>query len=126
MEKHWTKSLKVGDEVFAMFKYSRGNGVPLYVSKIGRKWLTLKHAGDGWCDNRVAIGTAEIDGDGYSSPGMIYRSREAYEASVRRGQAWSALEKGILGMYRGPADHISTEAIHEAARLLGLDISPKD
>ncbi|MBE2181775.1 MAG: hypothetical protein IAE97_15035, partial [Chthoniobacterales bacterium] len=74
MEKHWTKSLKVGDEVFAMFKYSRGNGVPLYVSKIGRKWLTLKHAGDGWCDNRVAIGTAEIDGDGYSSPGMIYRS----------------------------------------------------
>ena len=97
--------------------------VDVIVTKVGRKWLTVKHADspDGWWERRIHKETLVADGRGYMSPGACWRSRDEYETSVRRSQAWSALHSWLRNKYGCP-DDISEDDIRKAAALLGCNI----
>lgn len=60
------------------------------VVKVGRRWLTLesKYSASGHQTMRADKDTLRLDGQGYSSPGNCYRSREAYEREQLRRNGW--------------------------------------
>jgi len=97
------------------------NLMPLMIEKVGRKWLALKGADGGWRGYKVEIGKDYIDGGNYSSPGVIYKNRAAFEEQEQRRRLWNGLREGIEALrWSGPPSDIPTQNIREAARLLGV------
>lgn len=81
------------------------------ITKIGRKWATLDDSP--WRPSRFNIETGAIDGGEYSSPGMVYPSREAYQAETARQQAWDVLMRALNPCHHLPPAHLTTEEIVE-------------
>jgi len=81
-----TNSFEVG-QVLICVKTDHRRGVepyPITVKKIGRKWVNYESKyGTGRFDKE----SMAVDGMGYSSPGQIYLSMEAYQSELHRTAA---------------------------------------
>lgn len=79
------------------------------VTKVGKKWASLSTYG------RFSLATGQIDGGGYSSPGRVYPTREAYDEAV----AFSA----ALDRVRNLVQHhgFNTRALHPGLTAAHLD-----
>jgi hypothetical protein len=66
---------------------------------------------EGWREDRFDIETGRIDGGGYTTPGDVYPSREAYEEKVLNDQCWEHLKKLTMcecGSYMQPTGEMLT------------------
>lgn len=93
----------------------------LVVCAIGRKWVSLRYPDSPVSRYRVEIGSVEIDGGEYSSPGRVYESEAAYREEQELRQAWDKFAGHIANhRHRVPAG-MTQEKIAEATRILGSD-----
>lgn len=111
--------LAVGQTVYIYWNRNRTgrSGLsPVQIEKIGRKWVALS--------NRYRFDRTnadlELDGDGYSPPGRVYLSQEAYEIETAIQAAWWNIRRQIDRCYRAP-EGVTAEAIQQATALLGLE-----
>lgn len=102
--------LTIGQMVYYVPSDSRSKPYWLRINKIGRKWVTLQY------NYRMDRVTWEMDGRGYSSPGMCYRSKEEREMIVMRNQRWGVIREHINRSFHAP-DWIDLDAVERA---LGL------
>jgi hypothetical protein len=72
----------------------RGGPEPVLVTKVARKWISFAAEGRR-LENRFDRATGRVDGGGYSSPGNIYRSMEAYREELGRDQALLELRERL-------------------------------
>lgn len=86
------------------------------VEKIGRKWASISHG------RRIDLEDWRVDGGQYSSPGRCYSSKEAWDAERARNMIWRTLRDNID---HTPPEGITTDAIRQAAALLGIQL-PSD
>lgn len=104
--------------------YARGRNetidqaTEITVERIGRKWA---HCSPGY---RVDRHTLAVSGEGYSSPGRCYLSREHYAAEKAADAAWRAFLARVHSIYRRPPG-LTAEAIRQAMDVLGLQ-PPED
>lgn len=111
--------LNVGDTAYLVVHDHRSTGFNLTVTRVGRKWLYLS----GYYGREVAVdiqtGTMKSDITGAT----LYESKDAYEAFRKRRQAWLTL-RGKISQFYGynMPSGVTAEDIHEAARLLGLNL----
>lgn len=112
-------TLKVGDSVYVVYGNRRGLAQYATVESVGRKWAKLS----GY-HPRVNLEDMYLDGGNYSSPGACWRSKEEYEAEVKRKAVWSALVSR-LAFSQVPND-ISAEQIIAIAKQLGIDLPADD
>lgn len=84
-------------------------GTVVAVKKIGRRWATLDN------NHRIDIETMQADGNGYSSPGMCYLSKVAYEKEIEADSAWKELN-GHLTISR--PKHLNAEQIRVMIKII--------
>lgn len=115
--------VQVGQQVFSIFHHLNGRTVSkershrvLTVTKVGRKWAEFECPFNG----RFSLENGEIDGRGYSSPGYVYESKEAWIATKGIDIALNRLGTAITS--HKVSDGLSYESIRQAATLLGVDI----
>jgi len=97
-----------------------GKARTLTVTRVGRKWATLK--GDSWQEYRAELATGRMDFcSAHCAPGSLYVSREEYDRGVALASAWSALCSRLSGSYgwgvSRPA-HVTLETIVQVRKLL--------
>lgn len=111
----------VGQEVFVAYSQRHKRNEVLVVLKVGRVWAELGPAlgQDSYVEARMSLADWSLDGGGYASPGQAFVSQEAYDAKVQREQTWFKFYQK-LG-HSVPAN-ATTQAIVEAARLLGIPL----
>lgn len=90
------------------------------VTKVGRKWVNLSTIGLG-AFYRVPVGSRDLDGGNYSSPGKVWVDEHEYQRRKATEEAWSALQRKIEYVREVP-DHISEEDVRFAASRLGLPL----
>ncbi len=90
------------------------------ITKVGRKWVTIGTLG-GADVYRFDLTDPDmrLDGQGYSSPGRVYLTREAWETARRKMVAWDALCRFTQHRFKAP-DALTAEQIEQAARILGV------
>lgn len=106
------KKYKVGDKLWFVDLYGQRE---VTVEKVGRKWLHFVQ-----CESRADVSTLRVDGGRYSTSGQCYACREDRQREECANDAWELLSHRAYKMRR--PDHITTEAIHEAAKLLGIEL----
>ena len=76
--------IEVGLKLYLVPSHRHGHPAIVEVGKVGRKWATLvpEYAG------RFDINTLQLDGKGYSSPGMLYQSKDVYDEMVLLDNYW--------------------------------------
>ena len=105
---------KVGQKVWVEYYQNRaGSGGEIEVTKVGRKWAELDKG-----RYRVEIGSAQIDGGNYSSPGRVWPSKADADAYQDLRKAWSDLRRGVVSY--SPPEGLTLEAIAKAREVLGL------
>lgn len=92
----------VGQEVFVVLNPYRGN-LPSRVLRdrvlsVGRKWVCLEGS------RRFDKEGMELDGKGYSSPGRVYLSKEAYEEQSLRGKLWREIREVCSNTWQPPKE----------------------
>jgi hypothetical protein len=99
---------------------ARWAGAPrsVVISKVGRKWITL---GD---EGRMDPETMRMDGEGFSSPGRCYLTRQDWEDAVARRDAWDRVWKMIYNQHSVPA-HLTRAAIDKIEMLLTPPNTPQ-
>jgi hypothetical protein len=91
-------------------------GYEVVVTRVGRKWATLKDCG------RIDKSTLWRDGEGYAPPGRCWLSKDAWEQEKRVASAWDDLCRRISGAWRRRPDSVTVENIAAAAALLGIEM----
>lgn len=86
------------------------------VTKVGRVWAQISEGG-----YRINKDTLAVDGQGFTSPGKCYASRELYEAETQRQETWSDLRRKIDRTWGAP-DYVTAADIAAAAKLLKIDL----
>lgn len=112
-------TVQVGQQLWYVPRERRFGGAPRWVTVAGvrRKWFDveeLPHV-------RFDVATLRADGADFESPGACHLDRTAWEAAQERDANWSRLRRGIDHKWSAP-DGVSTAAIREAARLLGITL----
>ncbi len=104
----------VGQKLYMVYA-NRYQGDPCWVeiTKVGRKWLTLKD------NDRVDVETMRIDGGQYSYRGRAYLTKEEHDAELALNAAWRDFYKA-LPQYGGVPDGVTIDAIRKAREVLGL------
>lgn len=111
-----TKKFAVGDVLF--YVDERGNRrAPLTIERVGREWYSVSQYGRP-SQMRVSIETLTVRSREFTH-GRCYASEEDYLDSKRLESAWRNFRVQVDRTYQAPA---SVEAIHEAAKLLGLSL----
>lgn len=87
---------------------------PIKVLKIGRQWVHLERG------YRVNKNSIYIDGAGYSSPGTIYESIEAWKETLALSEAWRDFSSMVDKF--NPPEGMTVEKIKAAMDLLGLKV----
>lgn len=111
--------LTVGQKLWYVPRDSRevSQSREVTVTKIGRKWAEIDMGwGRGW---RIDLDDWTVDGGNYSSPGRCHISREAWKAETERRRLWDGL---FQPRYGGPPATVTTDAIYQAASLLGIEL----
>lgn len=103
--------LEVGQKLWFVPRHSQAREIT--VTKVGRKWADA----DG-TKGRICLETLGVVEGGYTF-GRCVLDREAYEASLEHGKAWRAL---LAGLHRTANASIPTDAIYQAAALLGVEM----
>ncbi len=114
---------KLGQEVY--LRYSEGRKhkdtddlVSLYVSKVGRKWVELAVTPDRLNRHyRFDPVTMDVDGEGFSSAGRVYLTRDDYMAAKCRSEAWVNLRNGVSRGYSAP-EHLTLADIEAMQAIL--------
>jgi hypothetical protein len=96
---------------------------PYTITKIGRKWAELSTPLHSVSRYRFDVATGELDGHGYSTPGTVYLSEEAYAEELAISTAWSAFQSQVRYVHRAPKG-VTPEAISQALKLLGIETKP--
>ncbi|HET8689728.1 MAG TPA: hypothetical protein VFM18_24240 [Methanosarcina sp.] len=90
------------------------------VKSVGRKWITIA---SGWSELKFDItgrkwkSGYQIDGGCYSSPGLVYESREEIETQIEKDALTDQL-KTLCSGYGSKFENISTENLKKAIALL--------
>lgn len=85
------------------------------VVSVGRKWATIS----GPYNGRIDIETLQADSAGYASPGRCYPSKQAWLDAEAPQRAWRQL---VNSLPMGRPESVSLADIHQAAKLLGVEI----
>jgi hypothetical protein len=110
---------EVGQKVWFQSRDRTGTAGERTITSVGRKWVQLDHG-----RYRVKLGSCEVDGAGYSSPGTLYSSKEEYEQHLVVVHAWTNLRRTIERSWY-PPDGITLESIQAAAAELGFTMEDK-
>lgn len=98
---------KVGQNVVIVSSdYREARVTDGQITKIGRKWITVKSGQ--WMESRF-----DFNGRGdqnYGHAPRLYASREVYEAEVDRRRVWNTFHSAVRRQNH-PPDHLSTEQI---------------
>ena len=89
------------------------------ITKVGRVWAYMKGGG---LQIVVNMSTGKVK-PGFIE-GTLYESKADYESDVELRKTWRALRSLLSDAYSTPPG-VTTEKIHEAARLLGFNIREK-
>lgn len=92
----------------------RGRSGDVTVTAVGRKWMEI----EGCFSGRVELETMKADGQGFTSPGRCYLSKQDWLDKDGARLAWNALRSS---MPLTCPDGLSHETIAQAAKLLRLD-----
>ena len=95
-----------------------GNPRAVTVEKVGRKWVTFTEI-----EGRAAIGSVEVEVQGFGRVGILYPSREAWVEKGRIDAAWFDVQRDLYRKTSRPAG-VTLEDINAARRLLGLEVLP--
>lgn len=109
--------IAVGQQVYFVPKNRSPEARYIFVTKVGRKWVTLK---SGWREMRMDLGSWQVDGGRYSSPGKCYESAEAYNLEKEVLTDWRILHDTIYRAWNPPAG-ITKADIAKATELLRLE-----
>lgn len=103
---------RLGAQVYAVF--DRGIAKPRYMSitKIGRRWITIK---DGGHTERFDAETMHIDGGQYISPGRVYLHEDDYRNTLEINKAWADFARRLS---HTPPDHITMTDISTMKTML--------
>ena len=108
--------MKVGDKLWwGSIGNSRGTPYEVTVTKVGRLWVYLSN------DYRIDTQTLQGDGNGYSSPGCCWLSKEAYDDEVEARRVLSLIRDAV-GYGKAPCDAATA---HQVAVLLKVDTRRK-
>lgn len=110
-------SVKVGQELWWVPTEARDRhrAKTVKVTKVARKWATLDNG------DRINKETGRADGGNHMSPATCYPSKFYYERCLEQ----KLLVKQLSDKIRfGVSEDIPPVMIHEAARLLGVELSP--
>lgn len=83
------------------------------ITKVGRKWLTVKFSS--WGDGRFDL-SGRSD-QNWGAPPKLYASREAYGNEQHRRQLWAELRNEVRDHQHPPA-HLTAEQITAALEVL--------
>lgn len=112
---------KVGDSVWFVPGDSRiTKAQALTVTKVGRQYIHAEEPGRHWTVRRFRIENLR-EASSYGSGGRLYRSEDDHTLAVRRDIAWARL-RGAIDRRYGCPDGVTTEAIEQAAALLGVKL----
>lgn len=106
--------LVVGQKLWYVPNRARECPLEVTVEAVGRKWATIDRR------NRISVETLEADGAGYSSPGRCYLTRREWEDEQERLAAIRAFRSRVGEWSWGKG--ITTDAIRQAAALLGIEL----
>lgn len=107
--------LEVGQELWYVPSYRGGEGHPVKIQRVARKWAYLEGS---YRPERISIDTLTVDGGEYSSPGQCYISKEVYEQQQEIKKEWADLVRRLSHI---PNQNVTIEDIRQARRLLGVD-----
>jgi hypothetical protein len=90
------------------------------VVSVGRKWVSIRRSDENFIAYRVEVGKVEVDGNGngYTSPGTLYPSQEAYAEYLARVSEWKSLLATL--QYKEVPPGVSVDDIKQARALLKL------
>lgn len=100
---------EVGQELWYVPRYSRGNGRTVTIAKVGRKWLTF--------DANTRVERESLCGE---HGARAYLSREAHEYEQRLRERWLQLKRAIGDKWSPPVG-LTLEAIDQAFDALSLE-----
>jgi hypothetical protein len=107
--------VKAGDTLWYVPHISyRGSQRELTITKVGRIWAST---GDR-IPTRIHKRTLEVNGEGFSSPGRCFRSRDHYERWKVAVDVWNRLRRRMNDC---PPD-VTEQRVRQAAALLGVEI----
>lgn len=89
------------------------------ITKVGRRWAYMKGGG-----LQIVVDMSTGNAKPGFIEGTLYESKAVYESEVELRKTWWALRKLMSDAYSAPLG-VTTEKIHEAARLLGLKLGTK-
>ena len=72
------------------------------VTKVGRKWATVKNPENEWEVFRIDIETMCADGKQFTSPGTCYFSRELWVEATESLHYWNLFRNEVNGRMRPP------------------------
>lgn len=130
-----TAPFKVGDRLYVhpfrgfLRIFPPGDVV---VTKVGRKWVQYERVDHRGHASRFDVETRRVDGAGFSSPGLVWPSREAHASHVSAYLAKLALVRALQHSMadRRPdsvveqARSMTREDVIEAAAALNIDLAP--
>lgn len=115
------KKLTVGQRLWYVRKdhRSQDTGVEVEVLSVGRLYATLSGR---W--GRIHIDTMIVHGEGFTSPGRCYLSRENHEEYRRVRALWFELHHAMntYPFHDGPPIGTREEMVRGAARLLKIEL----
>lgn len=107
---------KVGQVLLYVPNYSNYKPIEVTVTAVGRIYAKLSN-GYRVAKNSTAV---EFTQNGYSSPGTLYVSREAYEAELTREKVWHAFQRAV--QYVSAPKDTSADSIRHCADILGVTL----
>jgi hypothetical protein len=110
--------LVVGQKLWLVPHDERQKPRQVTIKSMARKWAELEGS-----QYKLEIATAIMEPSkyGYGTEGVIWLTREAFEAHVRKEAAWHIVRKHMEGTSARERKHLTFDQIKRAGYLLGLD-----
>ena len=119
------KKYTVGQKLYyasSSRRYSEGDntGYEVVVTKVGTKWVYFKYSK--WVSScgkpsRFNPTNGRVDGEGYSSPGIVYASEVEHRQTMLRNKLWGKMREAMT--YNPP--NVPLDSLILACRVLGFD-----
>lgn len=115
--------IKPGDRFFAVEEkiHNRVMTTHVTVTKTGRRWVSFKRDGSTHerKEDRFDRETFRIDGAGFTSPGRVYPSEEAYREAKHAEAIWREFSRAVDRQYGVPEGKTKIDIL-KAADALGF------